>query len=95
MDKQQMKTYELTFITKSDSKDTLSSVEDFIKKYEGKVNKQTPLGKRKFAYMIKKNREGNYFKWLIELPKNQVLPFKKGLSQNEIVLRYLLLSINN
>ena len=86
-----MNSYELTFITISDAKTTLSAIEKYLTDLEGKVTEQKPWGKRTFAYPIKKLSEGFYHTWQFTLTPAVLIDFKKKMNTNEDVIRYLLL----
>lgn len=90
-----MAQYELTFILPSDltaakQKSLLAKLTKFIEKEGGKIVKEDKWGKRQLSYPIKKRREGIYFLWEIEVPKDKVAEVNRMFEAEEEVLRHLL-----
>ncbi len=86
--------YELTMIMRTslgeeDRKKVLESVKKFIGK-SSKLVETLDLGKRMFAYPIKKEKEGNYTCLKLDISGQEVVEINKKLKNDERVLRYLL-----
>lgn len=66
---------------------------DSIKKWIGdsKVSKTEDLGKKAFAYPIKKETEGNYVILEVESEKGVPTDFEKRVLMEEAILRHLVL----
>lgn len=93
-----MRKYELAIILDSDLKEEekekmVGEVKEEITKLKGKVGKVLPWGKKEFAYLLKKKKEGFYFIFNIELPSEGPVELGRKLRLKEKVLRYLLVRI--
>lgn len=86
-----MKKYTLTFVLSTSSEKSVGEVEKLIKSLSGGVNKKTEMGRKTLAYLIKKQPEGLYFDWEIELDPISVNSLKSKLNLMPEVLRYLVL----
>lgn len=89
-----MPSYELVFIFKPDFQEdefsqALSKVNDFITKIGGTVTETNPWGKRKLAYPIKKQTEGNYVLEKVQIKSTALKELDVNLKLSEDVLRYL------
>lgn len=90
-----MQTYELTLILPSDltsakSKKVLDNIEKTIETLGGKVSKKDEWGNRKFAYPVKKKKEGVYLFYKLDLPVDKVSSLVRELEVNEDILRYMM-----
>ncbi|MBD3250282.1 MAG: 30S ribosomal protein S6 [Candidatus Pacebacteria bacterium] len=97
-----MKQYELTFLipasyTKSEMEEILAGVEELVEKNDGKVAQKEEWGKKELAYTIKKEGkafdEAEYYHWLLELDPASVKPLNQALNLNEIIIRYLIVAL--
>jgi len=57
----------------------------------GKVIDEKSYGKKNLAYKINKSDQAYLFEWIIELNADKISEFKKKLSFDGKVLRYLML----
>jgi small subunit ribosomal protein S6 len=92
--------YELVFIlnanlTEDDFTRVLGKVNDLITKLGGTINETTPWGKRRLAYPIKKQSEGNYVLEKVQIKQTALKELDKNLKLSEDVLRYLFIRANS
>ncbi len=96
--------YEITFITKEAPKSPggdsgsrpegvgkKDSIKTTIESLGGKIIKEEFLGRRKFAYPIKKLNAGFYETVYFEIEPNSLSSLEKKLSQNQDIVRFLLI----
>lgn len=84
----QQTSYEITFIVKEGK--AASQVSKILESASAKVLKQEELGLRRFAYPIKKETEGYYFRIVFESEREKLSGIEKELSREKEILRYLL-----
>jgi small subunit ribosomal protein S6 len=92
--------YELVFIlnatlTEDDSTRALGKVNDLITKLGGTVTETNQWGKRKLAYPIKKQAEGNYVLEKVQIKQTALKELDNNLKLIEDVLRYLCIRDNS
>jgi small subunit ribosomal protein S6 len=92
--------YELVFIlnanlTEDDSTKLLGKVNDQITKLGGTVSETNPWGKRRLAYPIKKQSEGNYVLEKVQIKQTALKELDASLKLTEDVLRYLFIRENS
>ena len=63
------------------------NVTEQVQKQGGKITGTRELGKRAFGYAIKKQREGVYFVFDLELDPAKVSALKRAFALNEGILR--------
>lgn len=81
--------YEITFITKEEKDPVvLRAIED----EGGKIISKEELGRRKFAYIIKKEEAGSYFSYVFEIDPSALAGLDKKLRLNSDILRHLIIS---
>lgn len=68
------------------------TLEDQVKKFEGKVASKNDWGVRPLAYEVKKVREGFFSLWDIELPPAKVDAFRKAVQLNPDVIKFTLVA---
>lgn len=95
-----MPSYELVFIlnanlTEDDSTKLLGQVNDQITRLGGTVNETNQWGKRRLAYPIKRQAEGNYVLEKVQLNQTALKELDASLKLTEDVLRYLFIRENN
>jgi small subunit ribosomal protein S6 len=93
-----MREYELIFIVHPDLEETaVNELVDRIKTWitddDGKINKVDPWGKRKLAYPIRKQNEGQYFFLNIEIDPSFVAELERNLRFLEPVMRFLITAV--
>lgn len=90
-----MKNYELVFIVHPDLdenafKDLVEKVKGWIVEAGGQVTKIDLWGKRRLAYLIRKQREGQYVLMHASMPPSACGVLERNLRFQEPVLRFLL-----
>jgi small subunit ribosomal protein S6 len=90
-----MRQYEVAFIVHPDQDDTafkemVDRVQDWIKNAGGKVLKVDLWGKKKLAYEIRKQTEGQYVFLETEMPPAFCTELERNLGLQEAVLRYMI-----
>ena len=95
-----MPSYELVFIlnpnlTEDDFTRTLGKVNDLITKLGGTVTETNQWGKRKLAYPIKRQSEGNYVLEKVQIKQTALKELDSSLKLTEDVLRYLFVRENS
>jgi len=93
-----MREYELIFIVHPDleetaTKEVVERVQGWITEAGGKVNKVDPWGKRRLAYPIRKQNEGQYFFLLVEMNPISVADIERSLRLLEPVMRFLITAV--
>ncbi len=94
-----MRKYELLCILKTGfdietSDQTIANIENSIKGFEGNILITNKIGRKKLAYDIKKNRDGFYVAFDIEIKAQKVKELKRYLKLNETVLRSFIILKN-
>lgn len=89
-----MPSYELVFIfnpnlTEDDFTKSLGKVNDLITKLGGTVGDTNQWGKRKLAFPIKRQTEGNYILEKVQIKQTALKELDAALKLMEDVLRYL------
>lgn len=82
-----MTVYEVTFITKEEKNDSIAKI---IESFNGKIVQEKPLGRRKFAYPIKKETAGYYHTVIFDFDNQQLSRLNNSLKLNSDLLRYLI-----
>lgn len=85
-----MNQYEITFITKEDTKEV--PIKKEIESLEGKILQVDSLGEKQFAYKIKKESRGIYTTVAFEMAPEKVLELNRQLGLKEEILRFLILT---
>jgi small subunit ribosomal protein S6 len=94
-----MRKYEVTYIVHPDLdaeafKALNSQVEGWIKDGGGKIEKADVWGKRKMAYKIKKQGEGQYVLLHAEMQPSFCINLERQFGLQESVLRFLIVAID-
>lgn len=87
-----MKKYEAIFIlddrkVDDGGKNFISEVEAAIGEFGGAVTESKSMGRKQFAYPIKKKRGGIYWDVVFELPEDKVAELKNRYRLNQTLLR--------
>jgi small subunit ribosomal protein S6 len=90
-----MREYELVFIVHPDLDETATNeiaerVKSWITEAGGTVDKVDPWGKRKLAYPIRKQNDGQYFLFNAHIPPSFVIELERNLRFLEPVIRFLI-----
>ncbi|OGK18302.1 30S ribosomal protein S6 [Candidatus Roizmanbacteria bacterium RIFCSPLOWO2_12_FULL_40_12] len=86
-----MNEYELVFLL--NEKEELKKLKELVVSLSGKVLEEKTLGKKSLAYPIKKQASAEFFEWRVQLERGKLDEFKKKMTVNEKLLRYLLLKV--
>ena len=77
----------------------INKIEDNFKKqltdFSGELKATEDWGLRDLSYNINKNKKAFYKFYQIELDGNKIQDIKKIFNQNEQILRYLFIKVNN
>jgi small subunit ribosomal protein S6 len=89
-----MREYELVFIVHPDldenaTNEVVERVKGWITEAGGTIEKVDPWGKRKLAYPIRKQNEGQYFLFKTQLSPSFVVELERNLRFIEPVMRFL------
>ena len=90
-----MREYELVFIVRSDLddnafKEVVEKVKGWITESGGSVSKTDIWGKRKLAYAIRKQNEGQYVMLKIQIDPAFAITLERNLRFLEPVMRFLI-----
>jgi small subunit ribosomal protein S6 len=88
--------YELMFVINSniseeDTKSIVDQVKSSLESAEAEIISESNFGKRKLAYVIRGQQDGNYFIFKIAAPGSAVVAINKKLRMNSNVLRHILI----
>ncbi|MFZ0534315.1 MAG: 30S ribosomal protein S6 [Anaerolineales bacterium] len=94
-----MREYELVFIVHPDLddtalKDVVEKVSGWITEAGGVVSKADLWGKRKLAYSIRKQKEGQYVLFKTQMEPTFGATLERNLRFLEPVMRFLLISVD-
>jgi ribosomal protein S6 len=81
--------YEFVFLLTTDK--NIPAIKALVESVEGKVVKEASMGTKALSYQIEKNSSAMFFDWTIQMTPKSMTEFKKKLSFEKLVLRYLLL----
>ena len=90
-----MRSYELVCIVQPDLDETafneaVDRVQSWITDAGGNIDKVDVWGKRKLAYLIRKQREGQYVLLNITLPADAAIELERNIRFLEPVMRHML-----
>ena len=93
-----MREYELIFIVHPDLEEAATTevvdrVKSWITEAGGTVNKVDPWGKRKLAYPIRKQNDGQYFFLQVEMAPTFIAEMERNLRFQEPVMRFLITAV--
>jgi len=93
-----MRNYELTYIIHPDLDDSAfqalnEQIASWISDGGGKIGKSDIWGKKKMAYEIRKQSEGNYVHLQVEMDPSLGAEIERQLQLQESVLRYLIIAV--
>ena len=93
-----MREYELIFIVHPDLEETATTevvdrVKNWITEAGGTIDKVDPWGKRKLAYPIRKQNDGQYFFLLVKMDPTFITEMERNLRFLEPVMRFLITAV--
>ena len=94
-----MREYELVFIVHPDldenaTNEVLERVKGWITEAGGTINNVDPWGKRKLAYPIRKQNDGQYFLLKTQMSPSFIVDLERNLRFVESVMRFLITAID-
>jgi small subunit ribosomal protein S6 len=94
-----MREYELIFIVHPDleeaaTNEVVDRVKDWITEAGGSIDKVDPWGKRKLAYPIRKQNDGQYFLMHVQMAPTFVTEMERNLRFLEPVMRFLITAVD-
>jgi len=82
---------ELTVVLAENNGNVCESIEGLLLKHQALVLEKKDWGSKIFSRVIKKQPQGHYFFFLIDIPIANLLAFEKDLMTKDGVLRYSLI----
>jgi len=95
-----MRNYEIVFIIHPDLdeasfNETLTRVKSWITEADGSITKEEIWGKKRMAYAIRKQREGQYVLLNAQMAPAFVSELERNFRITEPIMRYLVISQDN
>lgn len=93
-----MRTYEVVLIfhpelDETALNDALDKVKGWVTTAGGTITKVDSWGKRRLAYVIRKQREGQYFLMTTEIPPTATAEFDRNLRFHEPLIRFMITAV--
>ena len=90
-----MRDYELVLIVSPDldeaaTTELVDKIKAWITEEGGEIEEFEEWGRKKFSYMIRNQKEGQYYLFRIKLPPTYVATLERNLRLQEPILRYLI-----
>ena len=94
-----MKNYELLAVFKPslDSEEldkVVEKISEEIKSYTGSVVSVDKMGRKKLAYDVQGCRDGFFANFIISIPAESIVEFKRNLKLNDNVLRFMFMEVS-
>lgn len=91
--------YELIYITPPDTTEEAlaelhQQVASVVERFNGKIERTEPWGRRRLAYEINKHREGNYVLEVINGPAALTTELDRRLRVLDVVIRHLIVRVD-
>ncbi|OGN75983.1 MAG: 30S ribosomal protein S6 [Chloroflexi bacterium GWB2_49_20] len=74
--------------------DSVEKIQGWIKELNGEVEKTDVWGRRRLAYPIKKQREGQYVLFTTSLPPTSVVGLEQNLRFLEPLMRHMITAVD-
>ena len=92
-----MREYELVFIVTPEfeeaaTADIVDKVKGWITEAGGSIENFEEWGRQKLAYLIRNNKEGQYYLLNIKLEPSEVATLERNFRLQESILRYLIVN---
>ena len=93
-----MRQYEIVCIVHPDQDEAafnaiIEKVKGWIDEFKGTVDKIDVWGRKRLAYTIRKQKEGQYVLFNITLPPEAVSPLDQNLRFLEAIIRYMITAV--
>lgn len=93
-----MNHYELMVIyspnlTEDEQRQQFQQVEELLKHENARINWVNHWGKRKLAYLVKKQRQGIYDWFYFELDPSRIAEIDRKLKMSEVILRFMIIKM--
>ncbi|MCI0616110.1 30S ribosomal protein S6 [bacterium] len=93
-----MNHYELMVIyspnlTEDEQRQQFQQVEELLKHENARINLVDHWGKRKLAYLVKKQRQGIYDWFYFELDPSRIAEIDRKLKMSEVILRFMIIKM--
>lgn len=85
-----LRKYNFTFLLNEEKE--IKKLKELMTSFKIKLVKEEDWGEKTLAYPIKKNKTAHFYHWLLEINPEILKDFKKNLSYNIKLIRYLLLA---
>lgn len=90
-----MRDYELVFIISPELEEEATTeltdkIKSWITEEGGEIKDVEEWGRKKFSYLIRNHKEGQYFLFRAQLPPAFIATLERNLRLQEPVLRYLI-----
>ena len=92
-----MRDYELVIIVTPEfdetaTADIVDKVKSWITEAGGSIESFEEWGRQKLAYLVRKNKEGQYFLFTLKLDPSAVASLERNFSLQESILRFLIVN---
>lgn len=92
-----MRDYELVIIVTPEFDETATAeivdkVKSWITEAGGSIESFEEWGRQKLAYLVRKNKEGQYFLFTLKLDPSAVAILERNFSLQESILRFLIVN---
>ncbi len=92
-----MRDYELVIIVTPEfdetaTADIVDKVKSWITEAGGSIESFEEWGRQKLAYLVRKNKEGQYFLFTLKLDPSAVAILERNFSLQESILRFLIVN---
>lgn len=74
--------------TKEEYRKAFNSIKDYLSKYE--IKEIEELGKKRLAYVVRKNKEGYYIIFTIKANQDDILEIERYCRINEDILKFII-----
>lgn len=93
-----MKTYELLTVFKpnldvEEVDKAVAKIEENVSSFGGKVQSVDKIGRKKLAYDILKFRDGFFATFMLSIPADKIVDFKRQLKLNDSIIRIMFVEV--
>lgn len=80
-------------LTEDEQRQQFQQVEELLKHENARINWVDHWGKRKLAYLVKKQRQGIYDWFYFELDPSRISEIDRKLKMSEVILRFMIIKM--